>query len=132
MYRTIIHIDPSNIETGVNVFLPKQLMKKDEIKVSIKYFNVGYSESQNNYGKLVLNSWFYCEDLEDYYIDSEKPWKYFLFPLNDSCSMQHPYSFNIRTNKNKFNLSLRDMYYGNELPQYYRDDFNVIIVLEFE
>lgn len=131
MFRTIIHIDPSNIECGVNIFIPKELMEKDEVKVTIKYFNVGYTELNNTH-KIILNSWFYCKDIDDYYYDSEKPWKYFLFPLNDNCIMQQPYTFKLRTLKNKFNLSIRDMYYGNELPQYYKDDFTLIVVLELE
>lgn len=131
MHRTIIHIDPSNVECGVNIFIPNELMKKDEIKVTIKYFNIGYTDIQYS-PKMILNSWFYSEDLKDYYFDSDEPWKYFLFPLNDNCIMQQPYSFIMKTKKNKFNISIRDMYYGNEIPQYYKDDFTLIAVIELE
>lgn len=131
MFSTIVHIDPSNVECGVNVFIPKKLMEKDEITIRIKYYNIGFNDEHYS-SKLMLNSWIYCKDIDDYYYNSEKPWKYFLFPLNDNCIMQQPYEFKLRTLKNKFNLTIRDMYYGNELPQYYRDDFTLIMVIELE
>lgn len=131
MHRVVKYIDPINVESGVNIYIPPYLMDKDNLTFRIKYFNIGYEEPYKA-GRIIMNSWFYSDYFKKYYNDGDEPWINFLFPLNDNCSIQNKYEINFKPTSNKINLTIRDIYYGNELPQYYRDNFSLILVIEIE
>lgn len=123
--KTIIRIDPSNVEDGVEIKIPNDLRN-----MTIKYYNIGFTEFINNNYRQILNSWFYCKELFPYY-STDSYLKHFLFPLNDNCFIQNKYEIKIPKDIKAINLTIRDIYYGNELPQYYREDFTLIAVIEF-
>ena len=59
-YKTIIHLDPHNIEEGVRIYIPDELLQtKDEVELTILYYNVGFEEPVYEHSRYVLNAWFY-------------------------------------------------------------------------
>lgn len=131
-YKTIIHLDPHNIEEGVRIYIPDELLQtKDEVELTVLYYNVGFEEPVYEHSRYVLNAWFYSPDYNGYF-DAEFPFKFFLFPINDSSNLQNTYSAKFKLNKTFITLSIRDMVYANELPQNYKEDFTLTAVIELK
>ena len=114
----------------VVLLIPNYSTRNNKNEV-VLYYNVGFEEPVYEHSRYVLNTWFYSPDYDGYF-DAEFPFKFFLFPINDSSNLQNTYSAKFKLNKTFITLSIRDMVYANELPQNYKEDFTLTAVIELK